>query len=116
MSELQTILDSMPLPEGEFVKGGDHRARGWQYRDIPGKLSPEAWDELICAIGLGEFELLAFSSGTFKDGTPWKRGQLIISPKGFENMAAYVKAKRAEGNTEKSKDHSSPSSPLSEER
>lgn len=61
------------------------KARGWEYRDVPGLCTPEAWDSLLALIGHGEYQIVAVTSGVNKNG-PFKRGQLFISPKGFENM------------------------------
>lgn len=74
----------LPLPLGEPIKGKTLRADGWVYRDIPGRLSLEMWDHLMDVIGAGNCEVLALSIGD-----DWVRGQLMISPDGMKNLAAF---------------------------
>lgn len=75
-----------PLPPGEPFTGETLRADGWEYRDIPGRLTPEMWDLLLSRIGEGNYRILAMSMGTNAKGEDWVRGQLFISPAGFEQM------------------------------
>lgn len=70
-------------------------ARGWAYRDLPGKLSPEMWDLFISLLGDAPHYILIGSEGRDATG-PWKRGQFLLSPDAMANIAAYSKAKRDE--------------------
>lgn len=82
---------SSPLiPPGEPVEGESYRADGWAYIDPPGLFSPEAWDALLGHFGEGEVVILAGTSGFMADGRPFKRGQLLVSPKGMEAVARFV--------------------------
>ena len=92
-SKLQQMLDAMPLPAGEPFPGETLMADGWIYRDIPGLLTFEMWDLLLSYIGEGHYRILAMSI-VHRDGD-WKRGQLLISPTGMENMKANVAKSRA---------------------
>lgn len=65
---------------------------GWQYRDPPGRFSPEMWKYFLGILGEGEYLLVAGSQGVDRDGQPWVRGQLLVSPKGFENMKTHLAA------------------------
>lgn len=61
------------------------KEKGWKYQDWPGTFSPEAWDYLLALIGEGEYQLIIYSKGT-KNGEPFKRGQMFISPQGYSNL------------------------------
>jgi hypothetical protein len=64
------------------------RAKGWRYIDPPTKFTPDAWDEFLRIIGEGEYEIICASEGhTKENGHEWTRGQLLVSPQGFKNMA-----------------------------
>jgi hypothetical protein len=76
------------LPPGEPVLGKTYRADGWAYIDPPTRFSPEAWDGLMDLIGEGNVVILAATTGTLKDGRPYVRGQLLISPDGIRNIEA----------------------------
>jgi hypothetical protein len=77
------------LPPGEPIMGTTYRADGWAYVDPPGRLSPKAWDQFLAIIGEGNYQILAMSSGTHpSDGLPFIRGQLLVSPAGWQNMEA----------------------------
>ncbi len=72
------------LPPGEPIAGKTYLADGWLYRDLPTRLSYEMWDCLLSTIGEGEYVILAMSRGN-----DWKRGQLLISPDGMENLQRH---------------------------
>lgn len=82
------------LPPGEPIIGKTYRADGWGYFDPGVKFEPEAWQDILNIIG-EEYEILAFSTGKFpKSGKPWVRGQLLVSPKGLDNIKNYIDKKR----------------------
>jgi hypothetical protein len=70
-------------------------AAGWRYVDPPSRFSPEMWLHFLSVIGDGEFHILVQSNGVNRNGERWARGQLLISPKGWENMANRTSAKLA---------------------
>lgn len=63
----------------------DLAALGWKYQDFNTKFSPDAWSFLLRLLGEGEYKLLVVSEG--HDGEPWVRGQFLISPQGYKNLA-----------------------------
>lgn len=65
--------------------------KGWRYVDPPTKFSPEMWEYFLGVIGAGNYQILAESSGTTNDGLPYRRGQLMVSPAGQQNMQNHVK-------------------------
>ena len=85
MTELPEVICS--LPPGEPVEGETLLEDGWVYRDIPGRLSYEAWDLLLSIIGKGNYRVLAMTIGP-----DWKRGQLMISPEGMKSMITHKPA------------------------
>lgn len=84
----------MKLPEGEPIIGKTYIADGWQYRDIP-NLSPKMWDYLFSMIGNeNEHYVFLSTSSIERNGELWaKRGQILISPIGMENLASSVAVK-----------------------
>lgn len=73
------------LPAGEPVVGKTYRADGWMYLDPPGKMSHDMWRLFLETIGEGEYVILAQSSTA-----DWIRGQLLVSPRGQENLKNVV--------------------------
>lgn len=59
---------------------------GWTYRDLPNML-PEFWHRLLDWIGMNEYKLITQAERTWPDGTTTVRGQILISPKGLENLS-----------------------------
>lgn len=79
------MLD-LPMPDCEPFPGETLKADGWEYRDTPPMLSA-FWDELLQAIGEGNYRLLTFVERTYKDDDRlFKRGQMFISPAGLKNL------------------------------
>jgi hypothetical protein len=66
-------------------------ADGWEYRDAP-KMTPENWSKLLELIGEGNYRLLSFAQYDEPEGTT-QRGQMMVSPKGLENLRAYTKSR-----------------------
>lgn len=90
----------MILPDTEPFIGETLIADGWQYRDTPPMLA-HLWDELLSAIGEGNYRLMTLMERTYKgEERLFKRGQMLISPTGIENLKARV----AESKVTKSKD------------
>ena len=85
MSDLQKLMDAMPLPEGEPFEGKTYIADGWVYRDLP-RMTPEAMRTFLDIVDENEVRWLTKAS--YPGGAV--RGQLLISPKGIENMKAYA--------------------------
>ncbi|GAA0768600.1 hypothetical protein [Brevundimonas olei] len=71
------------MPAGEPVKGQTYRADGWVYRDLP-RMAPEYFDQLIDLVG--ESNIVWLTKADYGDT---RRGQLLISPEGMRNIAAY---------------------------
>ena len=92
MSKIQALLDAMPLPEGEPFPGKTYIADGWKYRDIP-KLSPQMWDYFTQILGEENFVCLTISEYFHDDELVAKRGQILISPVGMENLARHIAPK-----------------------
>lgn len=92
MAEHPTFQNAL-LPPGEPIEGKTYRADGWAYLDPPTRFSPDMWDYFLSLIGEGEYVILARTSGTHqKDGKPYVRGQVLISPAGMENLEKISKA------------------------
>ncbi|WP_435018430.1 hypothetical protein TA3x_000404 [Tundrisphaera sp. TA3] len=78
----------LPMPDTEPFPGETLIADGWQYRDTPPMLE-QLWDELLGIIGEGNYRLLTLMKRTFRDDDRlYKRGQMLISPAGIENLKA----------------------------
>lgn len=75
------------MPPGEPVPGKTYRADGWAYVDPPTKFSPDMWQLMLGIFGDGEYVVLAKTTGP-----DFVRGQLLVSPRGMENMEAYRKS------------------------
>lgn len=88
--ELMKMVDEL---EQEMVPQ-QFRDRGWKYKDLPSRLTPEAWTLFTRWIGEGEFHILCMSEGRDENGGAWKRGQFIISPAGFENLRDKDRGKK----------------------
>jgi hypothetical protein len=82
-SSMHLFMDSWPLPEGEFVRGQTYRADGWEYCDLP-RMTPEYFDQFI---GIAGKENLVWL--TLANYGATKRGQVLISPKGRQNLYEY---------------------------
>lgn len=78
------------MPDGEPINGKSYRADGWQYVDLPSRLSLEMRDYFLKILGEGEYVILVASSGH-----DWWRGQLLISPVGQSNLKAHIEAHKA---------------------
>lgn len=87
LRDLERVMQVECVPD-------DLKAKGWEYRDMPGRVTPEGWDKLFGIIGDGQYQILIMSEGTNADG-PWKRGQFCVSPKGLQNMRDYSEAQMA---------------------
>lgn len=74
------MLTSEPFTDRAYL------AEGWQYRDLP-RMTYEAFDKFVSIVGEENIRWL-----TLADYGNAKRGQLIISPAGFENMKAFGNA------------------------
>jgi hypothetical protein len=83
-----TTISIQPLPGSDRQIDVDGLLdSGWVYRDIPWMASGR-WDEFMDWIGAGNVEILAVSS---RDGSI-KRGQILISPAGIDNLKQRVEA------------------------
>lgn len=81
------------MPDGEPIPGKTYRADGWQYVDLPTRLSHEMKDVFFGVIGDGNYVILA---ETIVDGLKgYWRGQLLISPEGQARMLAHSKTEAA---------------------
>jgi len=58
---------------------------GWTYRDLPNML-PEYMEKLVGWLGEDEYTFITFAERTWPDGVRTVRGQILISPKGIENL------------------------------
>lgn len=85
----------------DFLESGRPRHplenEGWIYVDPRVKFSPEIWQTYLAIYGPGEYQILIESAGQHRDGQPWQRGQLLVSPTGQRNMAEYVARIREPG-------------------
>lgn len=53
-----------------------------------------AWDAFLAIIGWSNYRILGLTKKTDPDGTQWRRGALMVSPRGMERLiAAGVKKK-----------------------
>lgn len=74
------------MPDTEPFPGETLIADDWQYRDTPPMLV-QFWDELLGIIGEGNYRLLTLMERTVKDNDRlYKRGQMLISPAGIQNL------------------------------
>lgn len=62
------------------------RERGWRYQDFP-KMEPEHWAYFKAAFGQEGVDYHILSEATYPSGA--QRGQMMLSPKAFENLRAY---------------------------
>lgn len=85
-SEHWSFRDS---PPGEPIPGKTYRADGWQYVDLPTRLSHEMKGHFFDVIGDGNSVILAET--VHRD---WWRGQILISPEGQENMRRHTEGAR----------------------
>lgn len=86
ISKLHSLFD-------EALQGAvpaDLREQGWVYRDLPGRCTPEAWDQLLSVMGHDNYKIIAGSAGP-----GWVRGQFFLSPKAIENMRHYASGEAA---------------------
>lgn len=73
------------VPDGEPISGKTYRADGWVYRDLP-NLGLAQFDELVGIIGDDNLVWLTLAERVWPDGQKTKRGQVLISPAGIENL------------------------------
>lgn len=92
MSDMQKMLDEIPLPDDEPILGKTYRADGWVYRDLP-NLSLENFDKFVSIVGVNNIEWLTLAQRSWPDGAITKRGQCLISPAGIEACKAHVAAR-----------------------
>lgn len=74
------------MPPGEPVNGKTYRADGWQYVDLPRRLTFAFKDEFFAIIGEGNYVILIES---FSREADWWRGQVLISPEGQQRMKIH---------------------------
>lgn len=92
--------EALALQKLEPVKGKTYVADGWQYRDIP-RMSPDMWDYFVGIIGDENFVPLSMAEYGEEDAQgnqtiSAKRGQLLISPDGMENLRLHTASKQTE--------------------
>ena len=88
----KAMLDFNPFGDSEPFPGETLVADGWKYKDF--EKMPEAdWNQLLTILGEGNFRLVT-SASYERDGKILKRGQMFISPTGFDNVKAYVETKK----------------------
>lgn len=80
-------MTEIALPDSEPFPGETLLADGWVYRDLP-RLTPEAMEKFVGIVTEGEIRWL--TKARYPDGSV--RGQLLISPKGMDNMKAFSAA------------------------
>lgn len=60
----------------------------WHYKDLP-KMTPEILDKLVDAIGPDHIKWI--TKAEYKiEGKDFKRGQVMISPEGIENLKTFL--------------------------
>lgn len=71
---------------GQDMFPNDATVADWKYQDFKPMLA-EFWDELLGIIGEGNYRLLTLMDRRFQgDDRLFKRGQMLISPTGFERI------------------------------
>ena len=60
------------------------------YQDLP-RMTQEAWDIIIAIIEEDNVELLRFAEYPDKEHGTAVRGQIMISPKGIQNLKDHAK-------------------------
>jgi hypothetical protein len=87
------------LPDCEPFTGETLRADGWEYRDTPPML-PEYWKMLMNKLGEENVRRLTYVERTYKDDDRlYVRGQMFISPKGLENLKAWLVERKSSNDT-----------------
>ncbi len=89
------MSDDIATALGEPFPGETLIADGWQYRDMPSRVTPEVWAEWLAIMGEGNYRILIMTS--FEDATGRTtavRGQFFISPTGMENMQRYLDSRK----------------------
>lgn len=85
MSDFAEISRLMAEAEQAMVPA-DLKAKGWIYKDLPGRWTHAAWNLILDLMGDGEYQCIAMISGIDKHGVAYKRGQFFISPQGMNNF------------------------------
>lgn len=86
---LQSALDDL----AQSMVPADLKAKGWRYIDPPARFTPEMFAVFLQCIGHDEYQCLAVTKATDKEG-PYRRGQFFISPQGAANLADADRCKR----------------------
>lgn len=90
--ETSTLFAMMDEP----FTGETYLQDGWVYRD-PRKMKTALWERFLNIIGVGNYRLMSLANYSYPDGN-YKRGQLLISPTGMENLREWTKQEdRADG-------------------
>lgn len=84
--ERNQILDAMEVARPKHPL----ESEGWVYVSPRAKFTLELWAQYLAIYGEGEYLILCESWGTHSCGTEWRRGQLLVSPKGQSNLVRYV--------------------------
>lgn len=74
---------------------------GWKYRDIPW-MTEELWNLFIDTLGLGNYVLVASTSGKHPEHGNICRGQFMIGPQGMANLEAFYEQETKAKETEES--------------
>ena len=74
------------VKEYERILGRD--LTGYQYRDLP-RMTEPYFSDLIEIIGEDNIIWITQAEYGEKDGRRSKRGQMLVSPEGIENVRAY---------------------------
>jgi len=74
---MQTLAEVMGLP-------------GWSDYDLP-RMTPERMTELLDIIGDGNVGWVTLAQYTEQDGSISRRGHILISPAGMDNIREYKK-------------------------
>ena len=83
------LLQWNPLGDCEPIVGKTYIADGWKYRDFNKMPAPD-WDNLLTTIGEDNYVLLTYAE--YNDRA-LKRGQMLISPVGFDNLQKHIASK-----------------------
>lgn len=84
------LLDLWADPIAEMARKRFGLADDWRYKDFP-RMRREFWLDLLSILGEDNIKLLTYADY----GKDMVRGSMMISPHGFENVAAYNASKTA---------------------
>lgn len=86
LTHINEISAIEPKPTKDFPP------QGWKYRDFAGKMTLEVYRDFLILVGAENLRPLAMTTG-IDGGTPWVRGQFLVSTEGQRLISEYLRDK-----------------------